>query len=681
MRTFRVNILTLFLSLLTLSLFIVILFTHFRQQQSVMDFSRAVAERVVNLVVVRFQAMMRGSEQVTKIAAGFFPDIGDLTFENKTLVTYLLSVVKSDPNFANFYIGLPNGAGMAAYNRSFTTQRFYITDPTRPLPAQTAFAIHHFTVSKGPRSSEMVYLDAAFKELGSEVIPAVSYDVTTRPWYTGAVKNRGPFWTDFYPYFITADVGISIGNPVYDAAGNLLCVVGADLSFSLLSQFVQQQKIGKTGGAYILSSDGTVTVPIVTRAQHHSTDSSQEVIAQAFKNYEKTNRASSHFILEEQGVKYLTYITQLPSSPNASWMIVTVAPLSDFFQELFLQQRHLIWMMVGTLLLSVPIILYFAKRISSPIVTLATEVNKIGKLDLSSQNRIQSSVKEVLLIDHAIAAMRRVIRSFFKYVPQGVVSSLLQKKEEIVLGGQMQELTIFFSDIADFTAIAETCSVDLLNPLLSEYFGAMTQIIHETHGTVDKFLSDGIMAFWGAPIASPTHTADACVAALRCHGMLATLNAKRKEEGKPEFVTRFGINTGPVIVGNIGTEDRMNYTVIGDAVNTTFRLLKVDKEYHTSILLSEHAKNQLPPDFVLRPLDLVAVKGKKEKIQVYELVGKLWEQGVHPSADQIALCTQFTEAYAAMQRQELQQARALFAAIASRFPEDYPTQLHLKRLG
>ena len=200
-----------------------------------------------------------------------------------------------------------------------------------------------------------------------------------------------------------------------------------------------------------------------------------------------------------------------------------------------------------------------------------------------------------------------------RYVPKEIVRDLFQKNEEIALGGELKEVTIFFSDVQGFTSIAYTDSIQTIIPLLSEYFDAMTKIILGSHGTIDKFLGDGIMAFWGAPIHFPDHASRACTAALACQAMLLKLNKKRRESNQPEFKTRFGINTGRVIVGNIGTEDRMNYTVIGDAVNITSRLQEVDKIYHTSIIISEDAYKQLGEGFIARPLDFVAVKGKKEK--------------------------------------------------------------------
>ncbi len=209
----------------------------------------------------------------------------------------------------------------------------------------------------------------------------------------------------------------------------------------------------------------------------------------------------------------------------------------------------------------------------------------------------------------------------------------------------------------------------------------MIKIIQESHGTVDKFMGDGIMAFWGAPLDIPDHAQRACITALRCSAIMKKFNQKRKDEGKPEFRTRFGMNTGTVIVGNIGTPDRMNYTVIGDAVNLTARLQEVDKFYHTTIIISESVHQKVGNEFLIRPLDYVNVKGKKEKVKIYELIAKFQgEAELLPTPEQIELCRVFTEAYDVYMQNDHEKARGLFQAILQKFPDDYPTQIYLQRI-
>ena len=171
------------------------------------------------------------------------------------------------------------------------------------------------------------------------------------------------------------------------------------------------------------------------------------------------------------------------------------------------------------------------------------------------------------------------------------------------------------------------------------------------------------------------------MAALKCRTRIEGLNQARKEKGLPEFPTRFGIHCGLAIVGNIGTEERMNYTVIGDVVNTTSRLKDVDKVYHTSILISEQVYAQVKEQFWVRPIDVVAVKGRKEKTKIYELMAI--KQGDHDllmSANLAALSVAFTEAYEALERQEIQRAKGLFQEILRKHPDDVPTQIYLERI-
>jgi adenylate cyclase len=334
------------------------------------------------------------------------------------------------------------------------------------------------------------------------------------------------------------------------------------------------------------------------------------------------------------------------------------------------------------LVLTSVIVIYFSKRISSPIVVLSKEIDKLRHLQLEQEARIHSNVKEIILMDASVFAMRSAIRSISRYVPKEIVRGLFQKGEDIVLGGEKKEITIFFSDIANFTSIAESQPIDILLSLLAEYFSFMSNIILQSGGTIDKYMGDGIMAFWGAPLDISDHAARAALSALQCNKNVILLNQKRRAENKPEFHTRFGINSGTVIVGNIGTEERMNYTVIGDAVNTTFRLQDIDKFYRTKVIMGEEVCKKLGNNFLYRPLDLVAVKGKTEKTKIYELIAlREGDATLLATPEEIALCRDFTEAYEAYHRNDLAVAKTLFSAIAQQFPGDYPTTIYLQRLN
>lgn len=677
-RTLRVNILTLFLTLIIVAFAFVMTFTYEKNYKAIIQFSKIFSEKVDDMIVERFTDIALGAEQITQIAAGFFFDFGNLSIDNKAYTSLMLNVVKYDPHYSNFYIGLSDGSFLGAFDMSVSAQSTYATDPTKPLPADTRFSLHYVNLSSQPPSDTWYYLNDKFKTISSENLPPGGYDARKRPWFQGAVQTNALYWTDFYPFFPSNEKGITIANPVFDKSGKIAAVVGADLTFVQLATFLQSQKIGKTGKAYIVDSQGKILIPKVLRNVRSGI--TPELVVSIIERYQ-SNPQRPDLVIESEGVDYLAYVTPAPIVTGKGWKIVVIAPINDFFSSLLVVQKQVMLIIFGVLAVASLIVIYFAKRISSPIVTLANEVDKIRQLELSSEVRVKSNIKEIFLMDAAIASLRRATRSFARYVPKEVVKELFHKGEEIVLGGEKKQITIFFSDIASFTSIAETHSIDVLIPLLTEYFDNLCRIILESHGTIDKFMGDGIMAFWGAPEDIPDHATRACTTALRCSVAVNKLNQKRRAEGKPEFPTRFGINTGTVIVGNIGTSDRINYTVIGDAVNITSRLQEVDKFYHTTIIISEDVHKQLKDAFVVRPLDFVAVKGKTEKIRIFELLAKLQgEPEISAQPSQIELSKIFTEAYEAFWQKDYGKARTLFQNILQKFPDDFPTQIYLKRL-
>ncbi len=677
-RTLKVNILTFFLTLICISFFCVISFTYSRNYKTILQFSKGVAEQCSAIVVTKFQSIAVGAERVTKTSGGFFPELEPLGFKNRLMLSYMLNLVKYDIHLSNFFLGLPDGSFIGVLSQAVSAQKTYLTDPGKLLPAGTAFSLRFVDYSQNPVVDYWYYLAQDFKEVGREVISPSESDSRSRPWYIGAEKNRSLYWTGFYSFLPTVARGISISYPMYGKNKELLGILGADLTMLLLDNFVRSQRIGSNGRVYILDEQGKIVVP----GKEGGVDLGAldpALISLVYQRY-IANPSQPDILIRFKREQYLGYVSKLPVVFGADWYIAAVAPSKDFFADLIQVQNQVLGIIVVILLLSGLIVIYFAKKVASPIVILAQEVDKIRRLDLQSEVRVHSHIHEICLMDSAVASMRRVIRSFSRYVPKEIVKDLFDKNEEIALGGKKKEVTLFFSDIANFTTIAEKESIDSLIPLMSEYFDAMSKIILEAHGTIDKFIGDGIMAFWGAPIEFADHGIRACTTALRCSAMLAHLNRKRREEGRPEFLTRFGVNTGTVIVGNIGTEDRMNYTVIGNAVNVTARLQEVDKVFHTSIIIGQEVLEKLEGKFVTRPLDLVAVKGKREKTRIYELMGVLQgDREIQATSDQIALSQAFAAAFDVMQKGDWKGAQTLFQAISAQYPEDYPTQIYLKK--
>ena len=223
------------------------------------------------------------------------------------------------------------------------------------------------------------------------------------------------------------------------------------------------------------------------------------------------------------------------------------------------------------------------------------------------------------LVGYAVVRQRaRQTRAMFaQYVPPAVVSRLIAQPELMRLGGEAREVTLMFTDLANFTTLSEQLSAEQTVEVLTGYFNAMTPIVHATGGTVDKFIGDAVMAFWGAPLDDPQHAEHAVTTAIAMQQAMQALVADLCARGLPPIHMRIGLHTGRVVVGNVGSDQRFSYTAIGDAVNLAARLEGANKAFGTGILLSASTAAQLPPTVTLRALDDVIVKGKTEPVRVF----------------------------------------------------------------
>ena len=212
---------------------------------------------------------------------------------------------------------------------------------------------------------------------------------------------------------------------------------------------------------------------------------------------------------------------------------------------------------------------------------------------------------------------RRLGQMFGQYIPAEVVAELDRLGKDISLEGEHREMTVLFSDIRNFTPIAERLQPRELTALINEFLTPLTKAIHANRGTIDKYMGDAVMAFWGAPLPDADHALHAVQAALDMVEVMRALKADFANRGLPELTIGIGINTGPMIVGNMGSEFRVGYTVMGDAVNLGSRLEGMSKQYETAIVVGEHTVVKVP-NFRFRELDRVRVKGKLEPISIFE---------------------------------------------------------------
>jgi adenylate cyclase len=270
---------------------------------------------------------------------------------------------------------------------------------------------------------------------------------------------------------------------------------------------------------------------------------------------------------------------------------------------------------------------------------------------------------------------RKIRKTFSQYLSPGVIGLIERDPQRYIRpGGETKELTVMFSDIRDFTTLSEGLSADDLVHLLNEYLGEMTDVLFRNLGTLDKYIGDAIMAFWGSPYPQDDHARRACGCALEMTRSLETLNAKWKEEGRKPISIGIGLNTGPVNVGNMGSDKRLAWTVMGDNVNLASRLEGMTKQYRSRIVISEGTYRQVADHFVCRDLDRIRVKGKLQPVAIYELLDRADNRSKYD-----LLLERFAGAMAAYREQNWNEAVLQFGTLLGSFPDDGPTQIFLQR--
>lgn len=265
--------------------------------------------------------------------------------------------------------------------------------------------------------------------------------------------------------------------------------------------------------------------------------------------------------------------------------------------------------------------------------------------------------------------------AFSRYISGDVIEDIIKDPDKLKLGGQKKKMTILFSDIRGFTTISEKLSPEDLVSLLNQYLTKMTDLIMDYSGVVDKYIGDAIMAFWGAPIEEEDHAILACQTALKMKSVVRKNHKKWKTDFDVALNIGIGINTDDVIVGNMGSEKRFDYTVIGDGVNLASRLEGITKYYGVPIVVSGSTQKMAKRDFVFRYLDKVAVKGKAEGVEIYELIAK--KETCKQEA--LEMCSRFQKCVEEYQNRRWQKCIDALNDYSKLYPFDEPAKLLLKR--
>ncbi len=323
-----------------------------------------------------------------------------------------------------------------------------------------------------------------------------------------------------------------------------------------------------------------------------------------------------------------------------------------------------------------------SRSVTKPVVTLVEGAREIEKGNYTHRVLVEQKDELGVLassfnhMTESLSEKEKIRNLLGKVMSPAVAHELLNK--EVTLGGEEKNMSIFFSDVKGFTSISEQLSPQDLVTLLNEYLTEMSDLIYDTDGVIDKFIGDAIVAFWGAPLPRDDHAEIAVRSALRMQRKLAEMRAVWKEQGRHEIYMRVGINTGVVVVGNMGSKERMDYTMMGDGVNLAARLEGANKNYSTELMISEFTHEKVKDQFILRELDCVRVQGKKEAIRVFEVMG---ETGDDLGIDERFLPC-FHAALGAFRSGDFDESKTLFQkALSFRDGVDGPSTLYLNRIA
>jgi adenylate cyclase len=457
-------------------------------------------------------------------------------------------------------------------------------------------------------------------KFGERRFAETKYSVTDQQWYRESSQSDDEDWFKLTTHPGGERPAVALAGPI-DINAKRAGVLAIIIELTRVSNFLSQLTVGKSAGAFILDRDGTaIAAPdadadelTALKTNHPLFPVAVTAIKQAGSAYDTDKGEAFHTRVSQDGKAYEAVLTPI-SFPG--WSLVTVVPESEFLGPVQETIRKLLVGLAVLIIVAGVLSAWIGQRlIAAPLIRVVSEVRHVERFDLDRVERHSSRLTEIENLSSAIADMALGLAAFRKYIPADLVKRLISEGQGARLGGDVRPMSVMFVDMAGFTGMSERWG-DRIIPLLSRYFDAVSAQVQGNGGTIDKFIGDAVMAFWGAPAPDPDHALDCCRAALACQKAIGDL----VDDEQRRIEIRIGINSGDMLVGNIGSEVRLNYTVIGDAVNVASRLESTNKAYGTHIIIGPETRRLAGDRILVRELDRLAVYGRAGGLQIYELL-------------------------------------------------------------
>lgn len=598
--------------------------------------------------------------------------------DNARLYSLMAAMLRNNPQLFNLYVGYEDGSfiEMDVIDRANPTFR-------ASLKVDEDAAFRLVLVSRtGGAAPVTQYLSENLIRV-AEVPGPAGYDPRQRPWYVEAFRNDKTLLTGPYIFYATGEPGYTLRIPLKEGRRG---VVAGDVLLNRFEAMLAQQKLGPSGLAFLFDdSERIVGHPEMNRLMAEIPERQDDLpqlgalklpaLVPIIRSWRGDGHAQQFFD-DAAGRTYVAAVHRLDTAGSANVRLGMIAPLDEFYAQIIQERRTLFALALAFVGATLPFAFWLGSLMARPLRKLVEQTDAIQRFEIAERPRIHSAISEIEELGRSVFTMRSVVRSFASFIPRQIVRQLIETGSSLGLGGSRREVTVLFTDVADFTAKTERADPSQVMIFTSRYFAALSDEIMRHQGTVDKYIGDAVMAFWNAPADDPDHTVNACRAILSCLAVNDALNTEFRRAGWPSYDTRFGLHVGDAVVGNVGSNDRMNYTALGATINLASRLEGLNKNYGTRVLVSAAVRARAGHAFLFRSVDSIRPKGFADAIEVSELRGEL----AHADEADIAMCRRWDEMFTSIVRDGASETTLVrLSGFLHDYPGDGIAQFHAQR--
>ena len=599
--------------------------------------------------------------------------------DNPPLNALLAAMLKSNGELFNLYVGYDDGSfiEMDAIEGAGRETRARLE-----APEHAAFRLVIISRSDPAQIRSRKFFLSDQLEIVRELPGPLDYDPRERPWYKDADRRDGSWLPGPYVFFASAKQGYTVQLATKRGRAG---VIAGDLLLEVTQEVLKREQLTPSAVAFLFDEEDRILAHPrmselmgreVSGAVPRLRETDMAGVLKAIRAW-RAGGISEQFFANPAGRLYAAAFQTIPHSGPSNLRVAVVAPVDEFFANILSERGRLFAATLAFVASMVPIVFFIGSLLSKSLRKLADETDRIQRFEPATGPPVRSMIREIDELGRSVSTMRTVAETFSRFVPRRLVEQLIETGTALQLGGARREVTLFFSDIVNFTELTEKADPARVMQYTSRYFAAVSEEIMRHRGTVDKFIGDAIMAIWNAPADDPDHAVNACAATLAFQRANDRLNAEFEREGWPLYRTRCGLHTGQAVVGNVGSVDRMNYTALGATVNLAARLEGLNKNYGTSILVSAALRERAASRFVFRSVDRISPKGFAEAFDIYEL---RCEQNDRAAAD-FEICRDWEITYVALRNGPLALAERELAAFLTKYPDDGVARYHMGRLG